>query len=178
MWLNWGCGPFPAPKPWHNIDVVRQDDTQPDQVVDAVLPLPFPAGSCERIYLGHMLEHWPWTGVKALLTEVGRLLPPDGEVLVVGPDVYRAIKMWKAGHPQGDWELIVASLEGMSSYDAETTWDQARHHWNCTEERLVGALDNAGFEPEALPVTPEALDGWPLVSFMQHQCAVRATLRK
>ena len=176
MHLNWGCGPFRAPAPWHNIDVVRRGETQPDEVVEASLPLPYPDDSCERIYLGHMLEHWPWAGVNALLDEVARLLAPGGEVMFVGPDVYRAIKLWKAGHHQCDWELIVASLEGMSSYQADGDWDQARHHWNCHEERLIAVIEHAGFTAEAVPVTSEALAGWPVVSFMPHQCAVRATL--
>lgn len=179
MKLNWGCGPHRAPAPWHNIDVVRLGDIQPDEVVEARLPLPFEEGSCERIYLGHMLEHWPWGGVKALLEEARRLLAPEGELMVVGPDVYRTLRLWQKRHAQAPWEQVVAALEGMGSYQPDgDSWDQARHHWNCHEERVVAALESAGFAAEPVEVGADTLAGWPVVSFTPTQCAVRATLRK
>src|SRR5690606_17814756 len=74
LWLNVGCGTHRAPAPWVNIDVVDQGDTRPDVVVPAGTPLPYEAGTVERVYLGHVLEHVPWPNVAGFLAEIRRVL--------------------------------------------------------------------------------------------------------
>lgn len=173
MRLNWGCGPWRA-EGWHNIDVVEVDDIHPDQVVAADQPLPFPDGSCERIFMGHVLEHIPWPALPDVLADARRLLAPDGEILVVGPDVHRAMVLWRDGHPQVDWDRLVGALEGPSPYQGFHSWPGARHEWNCYEDRVVGVLVAAGFDPVPLSISAPRLDDWPVVSRMPDQCAVLA----
>ena len=173
-WLNVGCGPFRAPEPWVNLDVVDNDNTHPDIVVSAHRPLGlFSTETIERVYLGHILEHVPWDEVPRFLSDVMRALRPGGEIAVVGPDVERAIHLWHGGVV--GWDIVTASLEHESPQYDLGAWPEARHWWNCTEARVVGALTLGGFV-DVLPqsVTAEALNGWPVVAFTQHQCAVTA----
>ena len=54
-----------------------------------------------------------------------------------------------------------------------------RHCWNCYEDRVVRLLSDAGFDNvEAVAIDPEALAGWPVVAFTQHQCAVKGVVTK
>lgn len=177
-WLNVGCGSFRAPKPWWNIDVIETTGIHPDQVVDAGDPLGgFATDSCERVYLGHVLEHVPWPEVPAVLTEVRRVLQPGGRVAVVGPDVLRTIERYRSGSEP--WDQVIAALEEEINYQwmcgVHDDWPQARHWWNCHEKRVIAALEAVGFaDVRPVPITPEALDGWPVVAYTQHQCAVLA----
>lgn len=173
MMLNLGCGPFRAPDPWWNVDVTDRGSIDPDQVIDPDRPLPYRDESCERVYLGHVLEHVPWCQIPRLLGEVHRVLWSDGDLLVVGPDVERAIRYWHDGDHRYNWQLVIESLEGAHSSQPDGEWDGGRHHWNCTEARLVEALEGAGFTTTPVPVDDQApFDGWPLVSYMPHQAAV------
>jgi len=184
--LNVGCGPHRAPEPWVNLDVHVGDGVEPDvQVDDPMFPLAgYPDGTVARVYLGHVLEHVEWDMLPAFLADIARALRPGGELAVVGPDVFRVIEHWHAGRES--WQLVESALETPWPYaspdtDGETWsigagWSGARHHWNCYEARVVWALRTVPelAEVEAVPVTPEALAGWPVVAHTQWQCAVRA----
>jgi hypothetical protein len=64
--------------------------------------------------------------------------------------------------------------------DLDGDWPEARHHWNCTEARMVMALDAAGFtDVRAVQVPGIELDaligeGWPVVGPAGWQCAAIA----
>lgn len=170
LWLNVGCGSHRAPSPWWNVDTVRNGNTKPDQIVAPGTALPFPDGSCERIYLGHVLEHVAWPDVPRFLTDVRRLL--DGHLLVTGPDVYRTLEEWRAGRL--GWDLVTSVLEHAAHPERDNGWPEALHHWNCTEGRVVEALHLAGFT-DVEPVSIFGLDGgWPVVGPSAWQMAVRA----
>ncbi len=178
-WLNVGCGTHNAPPPWWNIDVVANDDTHPDEVVPRG-PLPYPDDSCERIMLSHLMEHVPW-GQPLLdtLAEHRRLLVPGGSLVAIGPDVERTLQLWKAG--QVGYDLVEAVMEhARIRADLVGDWPEARHHWNCTEARMVMALLEAGFtEVQAQPVPgPELTElmaqGWPVVAPDRWQALVAA----
>jgi hypothetical protein len=206
--LNIGCGPFRAPAPWWNIDVVITEHpeypTQPDEVVPrdrSVVELFGPA-SCRRIYMGHLLEHVPWEAVPSFLAlRVAPALVDDGELAIVGPDVYRAIDMWHKG--QLEWFWVPAGLEDcdaqfdlqekgvsyskdevtvfLKNENAEEGWPEATHKWNQYEQRLERVVKLALPEPEwdvrAVPISEEYLNAYPVVAYTQFQCAVIATRR-
>lgn len=166
MKVNIGCGPHYQPG-WVNTD--GHPDAEPDILTTG---FPFEDGTAERVYLGHVLEHQRWDAVPAFLSQVRRILAPDGQVLAAGPDVNRVIQR----HAQGiePWWLVNDVLEHA---DRETSaWPGSGHHWNCHEERLEQALRDAGFATKALP--PEELhpgwEGWPLTNWSMWQCAVLA----
>ena len=177
--LNLGAGPHRAPAPWVNVDrVYVEGRIEPDLILPSGSPADlvdhFEAGTVTHVYLGHVLEHVAWDGVPRFLSELAGLLSVDGEVCVVGPDVNRAI----AGAAVGiyPWSLVDACLEGPDpQIDGDDfSHDGARHQWNCTEERVVGALQAAGFRyvtrwrPGRLPRV------WPIVSRVDWQMAVTA----
>lgn len=191
-YLNVGCGPFRAPEPWHNIDVVRTEHheypTQPDEVVprDKSVAELFGERSCRRIYMGHLLEHVPWERVVWFLREaIGPALTDDGELCIVGPDVYRVIEMYKNG--QEGWEWVEACLEGPDAQfdlqgeptgDATEGWPEARHKWNAYEDRVLRVVRLAGYAADAYPISPQHYGDWPLVAYTQFQCGVIARLQK
>ena len=180
-WLNVGCGTHLAPSPWWNIDVVSNDNTHPDEVV-ARGPLPYPNGSCGRILLSHLMEHVPWgPPLLAALRDYRRVLSSTGQLLAIGPDVERTLDLFEANAVGRD--LVEAVMEhARIRADLDGDWPEARHHWNCTEARMVMALDAAGFDTVAMPVPGPRLDslreeGWGVVSPANWQAAVLAVPR-
>ncbi len=153
--LNLGCGDHRAPSPWVNID--SQGSVSPDLIAD-VGHLPYRGCVAERIYLGHVLEHLAYpSAVVSALAECYRVLRPDGELLVVGPDCDRAIAF--------DDQTALGALVGARR------WEGDRHQWACTEERLLALV--RGFWPSARAVPVEEIgESWPLVSRIGWQCAV------
>lgn len=169
-WLNVGCGTHKAPAPWVNTDTRETDNTHPDVIVEAGDRFPFDDGSCDRVLLSHVLEHVPWSAIPAFLVQVRRVL--DGELLVVGPDVYRTIRRWRKGLEP--WELVASVLEHAAAPEHDNGWPEALHHWNCHEERVVTILELAGFT-NIRSVDPVAIEGWPVVAPAAWQFALTAT---
>lgn len=170
MWLNVGCGQHRAPPPWINLDTRENENTFPDQIVDPREPLPFEDASCERVYLGHVLEHISWPALPNFLADIRRLL--DGDLLVTGPDVYRTLEEWHRGRL--GWGLVEAVLEHAAHPERDNGWPEAHHHWNCHEARVIEALQLAGFgnvEPVSIFDPGE---GWPVTNPSSWQLAVRA----
>jgi predicted SAM-dependent methyltransferase len=159
LWLNLGCGDFPAPPPWVNVDTTP--DLNPDVVAD-LRHLPFPDGAAERVYCGHVLEHLPLEAVVPALREVARVLDPRGVLCVVGPDCDRALAF--------DRETAADCLWGGHR------WPGDEHRWACTEERLVRLVTEAmlpAMMGYAVPIA-QVPDHWPVVSRIGWQCAVIA----
>lgn len=178
MWLNIGCGPYPAPAPWVNVDVVRAHNIQPDILAPSWEPSSFgiDPSTVERVYLGHVLEHVAWPHVPTFLAQVRDLMASGGQVCVVGPDTNRTLQLWRDGST--DWSLVMAVLEDDTHYQSTPEmWDGARHAWNCYEARVVRALTDAGFEHVTPhPVVRDApLVHWPVVAYTNWQCAAIGT---
>lgn len=167
-YLNIGCGTHRAPSPWLNVDVHHDELHRPDLLTDPTEPFPFDDGSAERIYLGHVLEHVKLDDLPYFLHEARRTLADDGELLAVGPDVYRTLRLWREGSEP--WEMVCSVMEH-AAYPGTTDWPQALHQWNCHEERVVEMLSYAGFEPTQLDSPPE---GWPVVQWSAWQFCVIA----
>jgi len=180
-WVNVGCGEHRAPEPWINLDFT--DLFKPDQVIQAAEPMVFfQDGTVDRVYLGHVLEHIPWPDVPAFLADVERALGPEGILMIVGPDVFEVIRRWRAGLV--DWNLVECALEhpwdrGDEPYQlihVATQDAHSRHWWNCTEERLLYAIDNYTTLAFSRPhdIVWVAEEDWPVVAVEPWQCAVSA----
>lgn len=168
--LNVGSGPHYA-EGWWNIDPVDSDEhgIHPDQVIDPDRPF---SGfvNVEQINLGHVLEHLPWHQVPRFLTEARETMVSGGQLLVVGPDVVRAIKRWKEGLEP--WWLVESCLEHAGSFDE---YEPLRHHWNCDEARVVWALKESGWSDiQPTPIASSKLNDWPVPSRALWQFAIFA----
>ena len=174
--LNIGCGPYLAPDPWFNVDVIDNDEVKPDQVVseDVSYTATFPY--VERIYLGHVLEHIDWDDCAALVDDLFDALKPNGgELLVVGPDVFKAIELYRRG--KLGWGTLVGCLEHQHEMHmvGGEYWRGATHKWNCEEKRVMELLIEAGFtQVIAHDAGDQALNEWPVVARSHFQCFVRA----
>ena len=176
--LNVGCGAYRTNEiGWINTDVVElPGNVEPDVVVSPDDPLPFEEGLFNKIYMGHVLEHVPWDRVVPFLELVRSKMADDGEVMVVCPDVNRTLNLWHEGRETLDF--VKGVIEDDVHYQShEAKWFGARHCWNAYEARIVRAMEKAGFTNlQSIEITKHsAFDGWPVVSFAEFQCAVKAT---
>ena len=173
--LNLGCGSFKFAG-WVNADVVRTDTIDPDILIKPG-PLPFANDTFDRAYLGHILEHVPWSDVADLLREVRRVVKPEGTVTIVGPDTNRAIERYRTDPTAESLVNLWGILEDGKHHQANEPnidWVAARHHWNPYPERVVGAMTAAGFKNvREIFFDATHLRDWPVVSYDNtSQCAV------
>lgn len=196
VYLNAGCGTHYADG-WVNVDVWQDHETTPDIVVEAGQPYPFDDNHFDAVFLGHVLEHIPWSEVGIFLLDINRVAKPGAPILVVGPDVHRMIKRWKEGSEP--WSMVESAMEhqhvqsvvnrmskDFPQYEENYTsfWDGAAHHWNCHEERLLIVMskifDNCEKYTDVVKCDGRAKTWydevhditWPVVGYWHWQCAV------
>ena len=152
--------------------------------IDAIGSLLTLLGAGDSVEAG-LVGHEGVIGLPLFLADIVRALAPGGELMVVGPDVFRVIEHWRDGREP--WQLVESAMETPWPYASPeedgATWavvagsSEARDHWNCYEARVVWALRQvdglAGVEPMPI-VEGGELARWPLVAYTQWQCAVRA----
>lgn len=180
MKLNVGCGAFYADG-WVNTDVFEDSRIKPDYLVPTTGKYPFDDSTFDAVYMGHVLEHIPWDAVPGFLNEMSRIANHDAVFMIVGPDSFRALDMWKQG--ELSIEMVSSILEhqdlNYQDIDPDSLRDGAPHMWNCHEKRVAKLLTHLGFcnvksEFETLLVNSEECEGisWPLVSGVQWQFAI------
>jgi SAM-dependent methyltransferase len=154
--------------------------------------LPVDTGTVDRVLCQHVLEHVPWSDVPRFLAEIRRVLRPDGQLLAVGPDVLRAIAGFHRGDGTCPWWLVLSTMEhdasslgseafpaapaGGHTVDTGSADNGFRHQWNCYQDRLEFALEHAGFAVTAVDIASDPLDGWPLITRAEWQCAALGTV--
>lgn len=160
MLVNLGSGTHPAPPPWVNVDV--DPGHHPDVVAD-VGDLPYPDGAVERLMASHVAEHIPLDVLGVVLAEWRRVLVPGGVLMLVGPDIDRAVAQQA---PQWLLEAIVAHGEGPGA-----------HAWTCSEGVALWVLRSHGWEAEPLDVATVLPPTWPNPApTALWQYAIRATI--
>lgn len=157
--INVGCGEFPA-EGYVNVDITSKGGPTPD-VEASVLDLPFTAGSAQKIFAGHVLEHLHMEDVPTALSELKRVLSKNGTLLVVGPDADRA----RNNFPE--------ALDGIIHGD--NRWSGDAHHWESTEEVTERLLQDSGWNTRVIPIESSELDVWPVTSRIGWQFAIFAT---
>lgn len=182
--LNIGAGTH-HPDGWINVDAC---DPTADLAIDFVTDcLPFDNGSVDAIFCSHVLEHLWWSDVPRGLAELRRVLRPGARMLVIGPDVFKTVALWREG--LAPWWLVLSNLEhdqssdcsevypsiphGGHTVDTNTPENGYRHRWNCYQDRLVFALESAGFTTTLLNLA-QVGNSWPVISREEWQCAVMA----
>lgn len=173
MKLNLGCGPHYADG-WVNVDRVYDTthNVTPDVVNPTGRPCLLEVEDVTQIYLGHVLEHVAWADVPGFLSECLDLLNPGGQCLVVGPDVWNTLTMWREGKVPDS--LVSAVLENDDTFMVDGAWwDGSRHQWNADQNRVAYQMRQAGFvdvmEYRSVCAVPS---GWPIVSRVEWQSAV------
>lgn len=142
--LNVGSGTYNAAG-WVNIDLWglgRAWGVHPDLCWDLRLPLPFPPGRADAIFMEHVLEHLPAdVGLQALRRWHG-LLRPGGVVRISVPDVGRYLTSYA-----GDRRFLEAQRPGRPTpllAVAEVVYHHGhRSVWDAPT--LVALLEAAGF---------------------------------
>lgn len=188
VWLNIGCGPFPAPEPWVNID--RNTDPYPadfsqgtgslprtPHVVAPCWDLPFPTGSVGRVYVGHLLEHLNLYNGELFrsLAEIRRVLAPNGFALFVGPDSVKTAERIAVGARTWTdfWGGHGTAGRGNENGPTYAGRPGDVHQWTSTTEAMYLAC-KLGFPGAAVePMAIDAIgDNWPIVSRIWDQAAV------
>jgi SAM-dependent methyltransferase len=117
---------------WINLDVTDAD------IRAAVTALPFRDATITRIYASHLLEHLDYTqDLPRALAEFGRVLTPDGQLCVVGPDIERAVLTGQPPH-------LLRSIVSWPPEFGDTT-GPGGHRWTATGPLTERALTDAGF---------------------------------
>lgn len=159
MRINIGCGSHYA-EGWINVDI--WDGVKADFYAGAA-DLPFPDGSAEMAYMGHVLEHLPPHKVPWALHEAHRILEPGGALVVVGPDLDRVDK-------ERDPDLYRYVRDGG---DPHRTDPYITHKWECTSRVLCSAIMDV-FPNTVSVALPDLVPEWPVVSQAPWQCAFLA----
>jgi predicted SAM-dependent methyltransferase len=167
--LNVGCGPFYA-EGWWNTDFVSDDKCRPDEVVSASRPLPFDPETFRHVYMGHVLEHIEWDRVIPFLVNVRGMVKSGGSICVLGPDLKKALsrlareKNKQALHSHV-WEIAEDWIHRQHHAHGQDRVG-LRHIWNCYAERMMYAVQEAGFQNvRIVRFCTEDLAGWPVVDF-------------
>ena len=119
--------------------------------------LPFAAGSTERVYLSHVLEHayYPNEALQ-LLREIHRVLCPGGRVRIVVPDIEACIEAYCANDQRfikgrqehwPDWKIDtrMESFLGFAGVGPHPGMFGETHKWGYDFETLAHVLRQAGF---------------------------------
>lgn len=184
--VNVGCGEFRARTPWWNVDMFEsppdiEHGTYPDQVVKYG---EFPFEGVENIYYGHLLEHMDSPTVLEFLKGWARTLSPGASVCIVGPDVNRALDLYRRGELKLDdlWQRMEPGSHKrtvehwIDYYQRELFLHPGYHRINCTPERAHALLEISGYvNIREIDILSNELNGWPLVSRSQDQFAIMCT---
>jgi SAM-dependent methyltransferase len=163
--LNAGCGAHYVDG-WLNVDV--EERHRADVHAD-LADLPLADGSVTRVFAAHVLEHLGYDKqLPQVLAEFRRVLAPDGELCVVGPDIERAVIL---GEPMQLLRSIVAwpAVFNDGNWDAMTP--PTGHAWTATGTLVEQALAVARFTPASYSGRLRAVAerGWPLTNFADYQ---------
>ena len=139
--LHLGCGGVRL-SGWINADL----DPRADLIVDARLPLPFSAGSLERIYSEHLVEHLSAAAAARFFRRAHRALAPGGVMRIAMPDLDDLVDGYQRDWRRFEWlhrpghEFIQTRAEMINM--AFRAWG---HRYLYNREELERRLREAGF---------------------------------
>lgn len=156
-WLNVACGHHYFPN-WINFDLTPEHEHL-DLCAD-LLALPFPDGVFTKVYVGHTLEHLIWEEIPPALHELQRVMTPTAELMVVGPDIERALRT-----KQPQW-----LLDAIIAYDTATgPWC---HKWTATGLLTLIAVRTVFPNAVEVPIASVTSPKWANPTTAEWQCAV------
>lgn len=154
--LNVGSGTHPLPG-WVNVDPAPDISTTID-IVGRLPTLPFAAGTFDRAYAGHVLEHLRWGDeLTAGIQEIARVVRPGGTLMIVGPCIAKAAE-------QQNWLIVRAIIGDFPGRPLGTVLDgPGCHQWIPTEALTVRAVQAAGLVADLVDVATVRQPEWPNV---------------
>lgn len=141
--LEIGSGPVAGKGGWTTLDLSSRSDLHWD-LSDG---LPFPSNSIQQIYSSHVLEHFSYRELLALLHACADALEPGGSFSACVPDAGRFIAAYvhgKALDTRGFWQpaLQTGSALDLVNYVA---YMDGQHKQMFDAENLPAILEAAGF---------------------------------
>ena len=134
--MNWGCGTV-RPAGWVNSD--REPGDGVDLVCDIRDGLPVPDDTFDCIVSIHVLEQIPYLELDAALTELRRVLKPDGILRLGVPDLDRAIAAYLRGQ-HGYFHVPDQEVQSIGGkLCVQMTWygsSRSLFTYDCLEELL------------------------------------------
>lgn len=151
MKLNLGCGKTKLDG-CINIDV--EATCEPDLVLDFVSsPLPYEDNSVERVYLFHVIEHIPEKRHHDILSEIRRVLSPEGIFYCAYPEFKICSQNYLSNY-QGRKEFWKATIFGLQRYQSDF------HVALMDSDVFRKTLELVGFEViDISPESPAILEG-------------------
>lgn len=132
MKLNLGCAEHYI-LGWYNVDHEPCPYGR-DETVDLTRELPPSFRDVTHVYAGHVLEHLSLEQCRDLLVQLRGRMTPDGQIMVVGPDVELAQHAC-----MGRWHSLDQIHHGAAR------WPGDEHRWDCTTALVTGLLTDAGW---------------------------------
>jgi predicted SAM-dependent methyltransferase len=122
----------------------------PADACATVPPLPYPDGSLDEIYAGHVLEHLTPAAADLLLLECRRCLVPGGTMGIVVPDTREIMTRWLAGTADtveypADVIRPIADLDEVCALFLYSTVQESLHQWSYDLTTLRRRIERAGF---------------------------------
>lgn len=151
MLINLGAGDRYV-NGWINVDHEGSPHKK-DQVVDLTKKLPWERNSVLHVYMGHVLEHLTISHARSLLKRLRPLVKPEGQILIVGPDVNVAQAMADAG-------TLDVSMDSLRF--GGHRWPGDEHKWESTREKTIELLQETGWGTiESISINEVAIF-WPV----------------
>ena len=140
MKINLASGQRPFPKPWINIDLIPQTDSdgkpyQLDYVTNANDLRMFEDESVDILVAHHLVEHIAIHDHDAFITEWRRVLKPSGILAIFVPNLREINKAWLEGR-------IDTFIHNVNTYGAYQGHVEDLHKWGYDarelEDRMSG----------------------------------------
>lgn len=162
--LNVGSGPHYADG-WCNTDILPapKGTRDPDVLADIFdYPKVFEVGSFKKAYIGHVLEHIPFSETVDAVISISYVVQPGSPIMVVGPCIDRAVA---TNQPESLLEAI--------RYNPDKPQHPWSHAWTPTEALTHQIMLDAGLDRvEVLPISSVCKPEWPNPTTAAWQTAV------
>ena len=119
------------------VNVDSKLEVYPDVVAD-VRELPFSEGTFDSVCAIHLVEHIPYRYLQVFLTEVFRVLKPEGTLIIETPEIVETFKEFVAGDEETKRSLL--------SYIFGLDMEGMKHEILYPRVLLEMELKDAGFE--------------------------------
>ncbi len=91
--LNLGASPIWFQEGWHVLDHKLSESTDTAIAGDA-LNIQLPDESCDIVFCSHVFEHIPHTRLPLVISEINRVLRPNGILRILTPDLAKVTKAY------------------------------------------------------------------------------------